>query len=227
MKILLVEDEKQIRDLIALNLSLENYEVKTAEHGEIALELFKTEEYDLVILDVMIPFINGLDLCKMMKTLKPKLPILILSAKGNTQDRILGLKQGADDYLGKPFDLEELLLRISKLISRPLNATKEIYRIGKNTIDFAAYQIRSPQRIFDLKEKEMRLLQLLIKNKNHVVSRLDILNQVWEKEELPSSRTVDNFITRLRKMIELDSKNPKYIQSVRGVGYKFEDPQRS
>jgi two-component system, OmpR family, alkaline phosphatase synthesis response regulator PhoP len=175
----------------------------------------------------MLPEIDGITVCETIRLQHPDLPILILSAKNSSADRILGLKKGADDYLTKPFNLEELLLRVSKLIkkSEQLNARDplpEVYQFGDNKIDFKALECynKTSEKI-TLTKKEVMLLKLLIENKNEVVTREKILQSVWGYNVYPTTRTIDNFILNFRKYFEEDSRNPKYFHSVRGIGYKF------
>lgn len=225
MRLLLVEDEKSLRDIIKLNLELENWEVIVAINGEEALNKIDSEYFDIVVLDLMIPKINGIDVLKSFRIKNPDIPVIIISAKSTSSDRIKGLKVGADDYLAKPFDIEELLIRINKLIDRNTpqseNKPTHSYTFGPNAIDFKAFTaVRNGQTI-ELKPKEMQILQLLIQNKNIVVSRKEILKSVWGYDVFPSTRTIDNFIASLRKHFEEDPKNPEYIKSIRGIGYKF------
>ncbi|MEM9889075.1 MAG: response regulator transcription factor [Bacteroidota bacterium] len=225
MRILLVEDEENIREGIKLNLELEQYEVETAKEGKEALKKFKEQHFDLLILDVMLPEIDGFQICEQVRLTNMEVPIIFLTAKDTAMDRINGLKKGADDYLTKPFNLEELLLRVNNLIRRtsksPSN-TPEIYEFGENTVNFATYEAASVNgREFMLTKKEAMLLKLLIDRKNEVVSRQQILQSVWGYDVYPSTRTIDNFILSFRKYFEQDPKNPQFFRSVRGVGYKF------
>lgn len=225
--ILLVEDEENLHEALKLNLELEGYEVSSSYKGTDALEAFRQEHFDLIILDVMLPELDGISVCETIRLQNPEIPILILSAKNSSADRVLGLKKGADDYLTKPFNLEELLLRVHKLIrkSGQLQAQKNLgddYAFGKNTIDFKALEAtnKNGERIL-LTKKEAMLLKLLIENKNEVVTREKILQAVWGYNVYPTTRTIDNFILNFRKYFEEDSRNPLYFHSVRGVGYKF------
>ena len=177
----------------------------------------------------MLPEIDGITVCETIRLQHPDIPILILSAKNSSADRILGLKKGADDYLTKPFNLEELLLRVNKLIkkSERLNSKKplsEIYEFGKNKIDFKALEgFTKTQQKIALTKKEVMLLKLLIENKNEVVTREKILQAVWGYNVYPTTRTIDNFILNFRKYFEEDSRNPKYFHSVRGIGYRLSE----
>ncbi len=227
MRILLVEDEVSIRQLVQMNLELENYEVETAENGMIALEKVEEAHYDLIILDLMLPKVSGMDVLTRIRLNNSQLPIIITSAKDTSSDRIQGLKSGADDYLTKPFEMEELLLRIHKLLERtqsfPSETEPDTFVFGPNQINFKEYIASNASRQFELKPKEMQLMKFLISKKNEVVSRQDILKNVWGYDVYPSTRTVDNFIATLRKYFEPDVKNPIYIKSIRGIGYKFMD----
>ncbi|UKN03395.1 response regulator transcription factor [Paracrocinitomix mangrovi] len=219
-KILLVEDEESLINVLELNLELENYKVVIARDGEEALSLFN-DSIDLVILDVMLPKLNGFDVCSKIRE-SSLVPIIITSAKGTSTDRITGLKLGADDYLVKPFNLEELLLRMGKLLDRPV-ANNEIdnFTFGDNQINFKTYEIVGQNGSAIISKREMELLKLLIDRKNEVVSRDEILDHVWGEDNFPTSRTIDNYILNFRKYFEKDQRNPQYFKSLRGVGYKF------
>ncbi|MCP9750470.1 response regulator transcription factor [Ferruginibacter sp. HRS2-29] len=225
--ILLVEDEENLQEALKLNLELEGYEVTSSYDGADALKVVHQEHFDLIILDVMLPEMDGIAVCETIRLTNTDIPILILSARNSSADRVLGLKKGADDYLTKPFNLEELLLRVDKLIkkSEQLSIKQPLpnhYEFGKNKIDFKAQECytRSGEKIL-LTKKEIMLLKLLIENKNEVVTREKILQSVWGYNVYPTTRTIDNFILNFRKYFESDSRNPQYFHSVRGVGYKF------
>jgi two-component system alkaline phosphatase synthesis response regulator PhoP len=225
--ILLVEDEENLQEALKLNLELEGYTVSSSFDGASALKMIHQEHYDLIILDVMLPEVDGIAVCESIRLQQIDIPILILSAKNSSADRVLGLKKGADDYLTKPFNLEELLLRVEKLIRKNemienKNSIGDTYEFGKNKIDFNGLLLtnKKGQKI-ELTKKEAMLLKLLIENKNEVVTREKILQAVWGYNVYPTTRTIDNFILNFRKYVEDDSKNPVYFQSVRGVGYKF------
>jgi len=224
MRILLVEDEAHIRDVVKLNLELEEYEVVTVDNGKDALKIVNGQHFDLLILDVMLPDVDGFQICEQVRLTNMDVPIIFLTAKEAAADRIMGLKKGADDYLTKPFQLEELLLRVNNLIKRssksPQN-TPEIYAFGKNNINFVTYEATGNQGQFNLTKKEAMLLKLLIDRKNEVVSRQQILQSVWGYDVYPSTRTIDNFILSFRKYFEENPREPKHFLSIRGVGYKF------
>lgn len=227
--ILLVEDEENLQEALRLNLELEGYEVTSSYDGVHALKMVQQEHFDLIILDVMLPEMDGITVCETIRLTNTEMPILILSARNASADRVLGLKKGADDYLTKPFNLEELLLRVDKLIKKSEQmATKQPlpneYEFGKNKIDFKALECHTKNgETITLTKKEIMLLKLLIENKNEVVTREKILQAVWGYNVYPTTRTIDNFILNFRKYFETDSRNPQYFHSVRGIGYKFTD----
>ena len=219
-KVILLEDEKSLSEMIKMNLELDGFQVEVFDDGQIAMEnLSKFISADLVILDVMVPKISGLDICKEIRKTS-KTPILILSAKGTTIDRITGLKIGANDYLAKPFDLEELLLRIQNLL--PKEEDEDLI-IGNLTINFSTFEIHNSNKevISILSKKEIELLKLFREKQGQVVSRNEILDKIWP-DQFPTSRTIDNYILSFRKLFEKDPKNPIYFHSIRGVGYKFQ-----
>lgn len=225
--ILLVEDEENLQEALKLNLELEGYEITGAYDGAEALQAVQKEYFNLIILDVMLPEIDGITVCETIRLSNPDIPILILSAKNSSADRVLGLKKGADDYLTKPFNLEELLLRVNNLIKKSERLSSkepipDVYNFGKNKIDFKASEAftKHGEKV-TLTKKEIMLLKLLIENKNEVVTREKILQVVWGYNVYPTTRTIDNFILNFRKYFEEDSRDPKYFHSVRGVGYKF------
>lgn len=227
--ILLVEDEENLQEALKLNLELEGYEITIASDGAEALRKVEGEYFDLLILDIMLPEIDGISVCETIRLKNTVLPILMLSARSSSADRVLGLKKGADDYLTKPFNLEELLLRIDKLIRKNKQlqdkaTVGETYQFGDNQVDFNAQEATNArgERI-ELSRKEAMLLKLLITHRNEVVSREKILQSVWGYQVFPTTRTIDNFILNFRKYFESDSREPRFFHSVRGVGYKFTD----
>lgn len=225
-RILLVEDEVNLVEAISLNLELEGFVVKVAQTGTQGVNLFREQRFDLIILDNMLPEMDGVSVCQTIRLEDTDVPILFLSAKHTSQDRISGLKAGADDYLTKPFEFEELLLRINALVKRGLKQQRvdDSYSFGGNEIDFKTYNVKTYDgQNLQLSVKEIRLLKLLIENKDDVVSREKILEVVWGVDVYPSTRTIDNYILNFRKLFEKNSKQPEYIFSVRGVGYKFKD----
>jgi len=225
--ILLVEDEENLHEALKLNLELEGYEITSAFTGGEALQKVQGEYFDLIILDVMLPDVDGISITETIRVQNNHVPILMLSAKNTSSDRVLGLKKGADDYLTKPFNLEELLLRVQKLIEKnkkmqDKDSVGNTYQFGGHTIDFDAQQaVTKEGQLIQLSKKEAMLLKLLIENKNDVVPREKILQTVWGYNVYPTTRTIDNFILNFRKYFEHDSRNPRYFHSVRGVGYKY------
>lgn len=227
--ILIVEDEENLQEALKLNLELEGYDITCADNGAIALKKVEEGYFDLIILDVMLPEIDGFDVCESIRLQNIDTPILMLSARSASADRVTGLKRGADDYLTKPFNLEELLLRVDKLIekNRKLQVSSTIgdqFAFGGNAIDFKAQTaVNSRGENLSLSKKEVMLLKLLIEYKNEVVSREKILQSVWGYQVFPTTRTIDNFILSFRKYFEPDPREPKHFHSVRGVGYKFSE----
>ncbi len=227
LNILLVEDEEHMHHTIKLNFELEGYKVSSAYDGVQALKFIESEYFDLIVLDIMLPELDGINVLENIRLNNIETPVLILSAKNSSADRILGLKKGADDYLTKPFSLEELLLRVEKLIekNKRLQASSpqlDNYSFNNNFIDFKALTAKNFQhQHLSLSKKEAMLLKLLIDNKGEVVNREKILQMVWGYNVYPTTRTIDNFILNFRKYFEQDPKNPKHFLSARGVGYKF------
>ena len=225
-RILLVEDEISLSEVIKINLEIEGYEVVVIENGIKAVETYQQQRFNLIILDIMLPGLNGLEVCEKIRVNNSNIPILILSAKDESEDKIKGLKKGADDYLAKPFNLEELLLRVKILLKRSAQVDQpfqemEIFNFGEHQINFNTYEAKANSKQIKLTKKEAMLLKLLISRKNQVVSREQIMQHVWGYDVFPTTRTVDNFIANFRKYFEKDIKAPQYFQSVRGVGYKF------
>jgi two-component system alkaline phosphatase synthesis response regulator PhoP len=228
-RILLAEDEESLRELIELNLELEGYHVDSVVDGKAALEKTRQAHYNLAILDVMLPLLDGFAVCESIRLENQELPIIFLTAKNTSADRVLGLKLGADDYLAKPFNLEELLLRVQALIKRGIDRSAKSaellsYHFGENKIDFAQYSISTFRgETIMLTKKEIQLLKLLIDRKGEVVSRKQILEKVWGYDIFPSTRTIDNYILAFRKYFEKNPREPEFFFSIRSVGYKFQD----
>lgn len=227
--ILLVEDEENLHETLKLNLEMEGYSVTSAYDGSEAIKMIQEEYFDLIIMDVMLPEMDGITVLENIRLDNNDVPVLILSAKNTGQDRVLGLKKGADDYLTKPFHLEELFLRVNKLIIKnkkiaDKDFSLDTYTFDGNAIDFKAQQaiLKNGDKV-ELSKKETMLLKLLIENKSQVVTREKILQSVWGYKVYPNTRTIDNFILNFRKYFEADSRNPKHFHSVRGVGYKYTD----
>jgi two-component system alkaline phosphatase synthesis response regulator PhoP len=224
--ILLVEDEKNLLSTIKLNLELEGYDVIAFMNAEDAWFKFKSTTFSLIILDVTLPGMNGYELCENIRKTDKKTPVLFLTSRSSTEDRISGLKLGADDYLGKPFHLEELLLRVKSLLKRSPNDGDvnglEEYHFGNCSINFKTYEVRTKSgEKKELSKREIDLLKLLVERKNEVIPRELVLKEIWGYDTIPSTRTIDNHIVTFRKYFEDDPKTPRYFHSIRGVGYKF------
>ena len=227
-RILLVEDEDSLAIGLEYNLSEEGYIVERAADGEEALEYIKKDEYDLIILDLMLPYLDGFELAKLIRLRFPKVPILILTAKTGIKDRIKGLELGADDYLTKPFHLEELLLRLKGMLRRKMwykSATdsKPIYRFGENEINFLDLTCQVGKDKIRLTVLEAMVLKYLLEHKDKIVTRKELLEKVWNIHSEVETRTIDNFIARLRKYFEPNPAKPIYILSIRSAGYMFKE----
>ncbi len=225
-RILLVEDEAVMRESIELKLKKEGYEVVAVEDGYEALKVFKEQRFNLIVLDIMMPELDGYSVCEQVRLDNTRVPILFLTAKDSTQDMIQGLQKGGDDYLTKPFNDQVFLLRVNSLIRRSKLGTpedKELnqFAFGENVVNFSTYQAICNEGEISLTKKEAKLLKLLIVRDKQVVSREEILQNVWGYDVFPSTRTIDNFILAFRKYFEKNPRQPKFFHSVRGVGYKF------
>lgn len=228
-KILVVEDEPDISKLVSYNLTQERFRVITAEDGEQALKVIQRERPHLVVLDLMLPGLSGMEVCKILRN-RPdtaKLPILMLTAKAGEADRVVGLEMGADDYLAKPFSPREMVARVRAILRRADSAaTPEAppsYEKGALKIDFTNYEVFVRGKSVKLTLKEFELLRFLVQNPNRVLSRDQLLDRVWGGETFVTPRTVDVHIRRLRKAIEKDDSKPRWILTLRGVGYKFDE----
>lgn len=224
--ILLVEDEENLHEAIKLNLDLEGYNVTSVFKGKDAIQKVKEKHFDMIVLDVMLPDVNGFDICETIRLNNQHTPILFLTAKSDSEDKIKGLSIGGDDYLTKPFNIEELLLRIKLLIKRSSSETvsKQLgnYKIGSYTVNFSSFEVvKEDKEIIALTKKQVNLLKLLIDKKNQAVSRQEILEKVWGYEIYPTTRTIDNVILSFRKIFESDQEANTFFKSIRGVGYKF------
>ncbi|HNQ02697.1 MAG TPA: phosphate regulon transcriptional regulator PhoB [Syntrophales bacterium] len=228
-RILIVDDEKDIVDLVAYNLEKEGYEVLKAFDGETALSIVRTKRPDLVVLDLMLPGIQGLEVCRRLRA-DPELgsvPIVMLTAKGEEVDKVLGLEMGADDYITKPFSVKELAARVKAVLRRTdagrPREESEIFEFKGLRIDMKSYEVTVDGRRVTLSPTEFKLLRFLTRNPGRVYSRDQILDRVWGDESFVEPRTVDVHVRRLRAQIERDENSPAYIVTVRGVGYKFAD----
>lgn len=229
--ILLVEDETHIAQGLIFNLELEGYRISHAETGAAAMVLFNEKQCDMVILDLMLPDCRGINLCRRMRKASPQLPILILTALGEEKDRVSGLAEGADDYLTKPFSLDEFLLRVRGMLRRlewyrPRQERPETYLFGGSRIDLKNLQAETPRGEVRLTELEGRMLEIFFDNEGETLTRAELLQSVWGLAGDTETRTLDNFIVRLRKYFEEDPANPQHFLTVRGRGYRFtKDPR--
>lgn len=224
-RLLLVEDEDALRSTLRLNFELEGYDVTTVVNGPDALQRLRGAHYDAVVMDVMLPGMDGFSVVETIRLEGNATPVLFLTARTGAADRIRGLKTG-EDHLGKPFELEELLLRVAKLVRRTgekaTTTVLDSYDFGENHVDFQRYEIRGQGGLLKtLSQREMMLLRLLVERQGEVVSREEILQKVWGYNVFPTTRTVDNFIVGFRKYFEPDPREPRHFHSIRGVGYKF------
>jgi len=226
--ILLVEDEEILAEGIRFNLKKNGYAVDWVKDGRAALEVLSERNFDLILLDIMIPYVDGFEVAQQIRESSPLMPILMLTARTAVQDRVRGLEIGADDYLTKPFHLEELLARIRAMLRRRdwyrnTHQVTNIYRFGIHEINFSSLTCKSGDQKFRLTQQEAMLLKYLITHKNRIVTRQELLENVWNIIGEVETRTVDIFIARLRKYFEVNPKKPVYIKSVRSAGYMFSD----
>ncbi len=223
-KILIVEDEEDLANGLEINFRKEGYTVLKAGSGEAAVNLAIQENPDLMILDVMLPGISGLDVCRELRKKSIEIPIIMLTARGDEIDRVVGLEVGADDYMTKPFSLRELQARVRAHLRRKSPRSPEPvsrYRFGQVEMDFVKYEATVRGKPVEMTQKEYEIMRFFILHRGEVVSRDRLLNEVWGYEAYPTSRTVDTHIMKLRKKVEEDPSNPKYLLSVYGEGYKF------
>jgi len=222
-KILIVEDQSDLAKGLAINFAKEGYSVSKADTGEKALEMVIKENPDLIVLDVMLPGMSGLDVCRELRAKSIEIPIIMLTAKGDEIDRVVGLELGADDYMAKPFSLRELLARVRVRLRRqpPQPELLPQYRFGQVLIDFEKYRATVRNKPVELTQKEFEIMRFLVRNRDVVLSRERLLDEVWGYDTYPTTRTVDTHILKLRKKLEKDPANPEYILSIYGGGYKF------
>ncbi|MEI3606029.1 response regulator transcription factor [Pseudogracilibacillus sp. SE30717A] len=227
-RILIVEDEPSIVTLIKYNLEKAGFQTEVAYNGEEAIEQTEKENYDLIVLDLMLPKMDGMEVCKTIRKNNNYIPILMLTAKDNEYDKIYGLEMGADDYLTKPFSPKELIARINAILRRTEiqtnNTTALILKVGEIEVNPERYEAYFKGELMELTRKEFELLVYLLKHEGQILSREQLLNTVWEYDFIGDTRIVDVQVSHLRDKIEEDTKNPKYIKTVRGFGYKLEDP---
>jgi DNA-binding response OmpR family regulator len=224
-RILVIEDEPQMLLGLRDNLELEGYEVQTAADGDEGLQKATTFQPDLVILDVMLPRKNGFDVCRELRARSIATPVVMLTARNQETDKVLGLELGADDYVTKPFSITELLARVRAVLrrsgSRPAAGASDTYRIGDLEIDFRIHQARRGKQRVEFTAREFELLRYFVTHIGQVVTREQILNEVWGYEEFPTTRTIDNFVAKLRQKIEKSPHAPEHILTIHGSGYKF------
>jgi len=225
-KILIVEDEEHIADGLKLNLEAEGYETMVATDGISAINLWRQGNFDLILLDIMLPGKDGLEVCRTIRKEAGRVPVLFLTARDREDDRVEGFLAGGDDYLTKPFNLQELLLRVAAIFRRQVwygtNKLKtDRLKFGNYWVDFKTYRARGVEGEVELSQRECMIMKFLAEHANEVVSRDMVLDAVWGYDIYPSNRTVDNFIVKLRKLFEPDSAKPVYLHTVWGTGYKF------
>jgi DNA-binding response OmpR family regulator len=223
-RILVVDDEPNMVRGLRDNLEFEGYEVHTAEDGESGLKSILGSTYDLVLLDVMMPRLSGFDVCRKVREAGVDVPIIFLTAKGEEIDKVVGLELGSDDYITKPFSVRELLARVKAILRRKSPAPEkdiEKVRIGRLDVNFTAFSASDEHGEVKMSHKEFEILKYLLQRKNEIISRHDLLHNVWGYDEMPTTRTVDNFIVKLRHKVENDPNNPRIILTVHGTGYKL------
>ena len=225
-RILVIEDDPSILRGLQLNLGMEGYVVRSAMDGETGLALARTEEPDLVVVDVMLPRLGGLEVVREIRKDDPELPVLILSAKGQELDKVAGLQLGADDYMVKPFGLKELLARIDALLRRrrsrgDADTSHSVRRIGAVEVDLEARRAIAQGKVLDLTSREFDLLAFFVTHPDRVHSREQLMQAVWGSRYFGTARTVDNFVARLRAHIGDDAERPRHLETVRGIGYRF------
>ncbi|PIB35966.1 DNA-binding response regulator [Reichenbachiella sp. 5M10] len=226
IRILVVDDEPAMREGLTDNLLFEGYLVDNACDGKSALQKLNETHYDLMVLDVMMPEVSGFDVCKQLRNANNPIPIILLTAKGEEIDRVLGLEFGADDYISKPFSVRELIARIKAILRRTQHykhdsTPRQFERIGQMDVDFKSYEAKIGHETIKLSHREFEVLHFLWDHRQQIVSRDDLLKNIWGYDEFPTTRTIDNFILRLRQKIETNPNDPKIILTVHGMGYKL------
>jgi DNA-binding response OmpR family regulator len=223
MKILIVEDEPSMSQGLKDNLEFEGYIVDIANNGKEGLKQILSTPYDLIVMDVMMPELSGFDVCRKVREKGIETPIILLTAKSEEIDKVVGLELGADDYITKPFGLRELLARIKAVLRRKSAPAKDhgVHQLGRLTVNFNAFTAEDENGPVKMSHKEFEILKFLIEHRNNIVSRHDLLENVWGYEELPTTRTVDNFMVKLRHKVEKNPDEPKIILTVHGAGYKL------
>jgi DNA-binding response OmpR family regulator len=223
MVILIIEDDVSILRGLKDNLTFEGYRVHTSTDGQEGLRLALEKQVDLLLLDIMLPGMNGYEICRRLKKEKPHLPIVMITARGSEMDTVAGLDIGADDYIAKPFGIPELLARVRAVLRRTSKDEQEMetYSYGNVSLDFKKFQATVNNEKIELSSKEFAIMKYLIEREQEVVHRHDLLEKVWGFDVTPTTRTVDNYILNLRKKLEKDPTTPRHIITVRGAGYKF------
>ena len=225
--ILLVEDDVNLADGMMLNLESEGYQVVLVDRGSQVMDVFSKGMFDLVLMDIMLPDIDGLTLCKKIRAEGYRLPILFVTARDQADEKVEGLVAGGDDYITKPFEMAELLARIQGIFRRQAwlaggEKDLEVYEFDGRKINFSTFEAEGPGGQFTLSRKECMVARYLIEREGQVVSRDQLLDAVWGYHIYPTNRTIDNFILKLRKILEDDARNPRYLHTIRGVGYRFQ-----
>lgn len=221
--ILIIEDDISILRGLKDNLEYEGYSVVTETNGKKGLILALNKKIDLILLDIMLPGMNGYEICRKIKKEKPELPVIMITARGSEMDKVSGLDIGADDYVTKPFSVPELMARIRAAFRRisQTHPVQDQYTFGNVILDFKKYKAYRDKQEITLSAKEFAILEYFIKHEGEVVHRHDLLNEVWDYKSMPVTRTVDNFVLKLRKKLEENPSKPKHIVSVKGIGYRF------
>jgi len=225
-RILIVEDEEAMRNGLKDNLEFEGYEIETAEDGKIGLSKINNNKYDLIVMDVMMPNLSGFEVCKKIRSAGNKTPVILLTARGEEIDKILGLELGADDYITKPFSVRELIARIKAILRRTENSTNNdsnnvLLNLGRLKLDFTNYAAYENESEVSMTHREFELIKYLYERRNQTVSRDDLLKNIWDQNVFTTTRTIDNFIVKLRQKMEEDPNHPKIILTVHGIGYKM------
>ena len=223
MVILIIEDDVSILRGLKDNLTFEGYQVHTSTDGQEGLKLALNKHFDMLLLDIMLPGLNGYEICRRLKKEKPQLPVIMITARGSEMDTVAGLDVGADDYISKPFSIPELLARVRAVLRRSSAEEQEIetFSFGNVSLDFKKFRATVNNEQTELSSKEFAIMKYLIEHEQEVIHRHDLLEKVWGFEVTPTTRTVDNYILELRKKLEIDPSNPKHIITIRGAGYKF------
>lgn len=220
--ILLVEDEESLQDIIRLNLELEGYTVSAVANGRKALDEFARAQFDLVILDVMLPEVDGFTICQTIRLSNRIVPILFLTAKNSAEDRVFGLRIGGDDYLSKPFNLEEMLLRVKRLIERNDRPMPDVVKVGQGKVRFSNFEaIAADGTTHPLSQREVKLLRMFVDKQGEVLSRDELLEAILGQDADVTNRTIDNYLVNFRRLFESDQREPLHFISVRGVGYRY------